>query len=491
MDPFSLMAEIGAGKSRMSDTAYDTAWVARLGEIAPDISYTALEWLSEHQLKDGSWGSKYVFYYHDRVACTLAATIALHKQGRRSQDRQRTEKGLIALEQITSGLTQGLLADPNGATVGFEVIVPTLVAEAEQLGIIKQQGERILGRIGKLRAAKLKRLGDRKINKYVTMAFSAEMAGNDSLHMLDVANLQESNGSLAESPSASAYFAKFIQPGDPAALAYLRSIVSPAGGVPNVAPIDVFEMSWTLWNLSLITGFPAAVNKPVQKHLKFLADSWQPGLGLAYASACSAPDSDDSALVCEVLSRYGYQFDGIQTVLSYEEQDHFRCCGLESNPSISANVHILCALRQLGFTADHPAIQKILGFLRRTKRNDFWCDKWNISPYYVSSHAVIACAGLDNELINATIDWLVQSQKSDGSWGFGISTAEETAYALQALWVWNTRGGHISRDCFSRGRTWLLNHIEPPYPPLWLGKCLYSPELVIQSAIVSALSITG
>jgi halimadienyl-diphosphate synthase len=94
-------------------------------------------------------------------------------------------------------------------------------------------------------------------------------------------------------------------------------------------------------------------------------------------------------------------------------------------------------------------------------------------------------------LIISTIDWLVQSQKSDGSWGFGISTAEETAYALQALWVWNTRGGHISRDCFSRGRTWLLNHIEPPYPPLWLGKCLYSPELVIQSAIVSALSITG
>jgi halimadienyl-diphosphate synthase len=491
MDPYTLLTEIGAGKSRMSDTAYDTAWVARLGEIDTTISYKALEWLSEHQLSDGSWGSKDVFYYHDRVACTLAAMIALHKQGRRAKDRERTEKGLLALEKITSGATQGLQADPNGATVGFELIVPTLVAEAEELGIIKQQGERILGRIGKLRAAKLKRLGDRKINKYVTLAFSAEMAGTDTLHMLDAQNLQEKNGSLAESPSATAYFAKFVNPGNPAALEYLHSIVSPAGGVPNVAPIDVFEVSWTLWNLSLIPGFPASVFRPAQKHLKFLANSWQPGQGLAYASACSAPDSDDSALVCDVLSRYGYKFDGLATVLSYEEQDHFRCCGLESNPSISANVHILCMLRQMGLSLDHPAIQKILGFLARTKREDYWCDKWNMSPFYVSSHAIIACAGLDNELVNSAADWLVRSQRPDGSWGFGISTAEETAYALQALWVWNEKGKNISRGCFSRGRAWLRDHSEPPYPPLWLGKCLYSPELVIQSAIVSALALTG
>jgi halimadienyl-diphosphate synthase len=178
-------------------------------------------------------------------------------------------------------------------------------------------------------------------------------------------------------------------------------------------------------------------------------------------------------------------------VLSYEENDHFRCCGLESNPSISANVHILCMLRQMGLSLNHPAIQKILGFLARTKREDYWCDKWNMSPFYVSSHAIIACAGLDNELVNSAADWLVKSQRPDGSWGLGISTAEETAYALQALWVWNEKGKNISRGCFSRGRAWLRDHSEPPYPPLWLGKCLYSPELVIQSAIVSALALTG
>ena len=54
--------------------------------------------------------------------------------------------------RIVGGATQGLQSDPNGATVGFEMIAPTLAAEAEKLGIIKRQGDRILGRLSKLRS---------------------------------------------------------------------------------------------------------------------------------------------------------------------------------------------------------------------------------------------------------------------------------------------------------------------------------------------------
>jgi hypothetical protein len=31
--------------------------------------------------------------------------------------------------------------------------------------------------------------------------------------------------------------------------------------------------------------------------------------------------------------------------------------------------------------------------------------------------------------------------------------------------------------------------MDPPYPPLWIGKSLYSPGLVVRSAILSALSM--
>src|ERR1051325_1991954 len=149
-------------------------------------------------------------YYHDRVLCTLAAMIALSYQGRRVRDKERIEKGKLALERMVGAATQGLQSDPNGSTVGFEMIAPTLTAEAEKLGIIKRQGDRILGRISKQRAKKLAYLKDNMISRHVTIAFSAEMAGTDGKHMLDLPNLQESNGSVGLSPSATAYFATYI-----------------------------------------------------------------------------------------------------------------------------------------------------------------------------------------------------------------------------------------------------------------------------------------
>jgi len=169
-----LIDEIGPG--HMASTAYDTAWAARLGEVDWGLSSRALAWLSEHQLPDGSWGAPAPMYYHDRVLCTLAAMIALSYQGRRGRDRTQIENGKLALQRIVGGATQGLQADPNGATVGFEMIAPTLAAEAEKLGIIKNQGNRILGRLSKQRAKKLAYLQNNMINKHVTIAFSAEMA---------------------------------------------------------------------------------------------------------------------------------------------------------------------------------------------------------------------------------------------------------------------------------------------------------------------------
>jgi halimadienyl-diphosphate synthase len=483
-----LIDEIGPG--HMGSTAYDTAWAARLGEIDWDISSKSLSWLAENQLPDGSWGAAAPMYYHDRVLCTLAAMIALTYQGRRGHDKVQIENGRLALERIVGGATQGLQADPNGATVGFEMIAPILAGEAERLGLIKDQSDRILGRLSKLRAKKLSYLKGKMISRHVTMAFSAEMAGRDGQHMLDVENLQENNGSVGVSPSATAYFATYVKPGDEVSLKYLRDITNADGGMPNVAPFDVFEIAWTLWNLSLIPDLGHA--EKLKPHLEFLSNAWQPKAGIGFAAGYSVKDSDDTGLVYEALLRYGIEKD-LASVLAYEEEDHFRCFDLEVNTSISANIHVLGALAQAGLDRKNISVQKTLNFLRKSRDRNlpFWADKWHSSPYYATSHAIIASAGIDNELVGESVEWILKTQNRNGSWGTYLPTAEETAYALQALWVWDQKVAAVPRGTLRNGARWLKENMDEPYPPLWIGKCLYGPNLVIRSAVISALALTG
>ena len=481
-----LIDEIGPG--HMGSTAYDTAWTARLGEIDWSLSSRALSWLAAHQLPDGSWGAPAPMYYHDRVICTLAAMIALAYRGRRGQDKLQIEMGKLALERIVSGATQGLQADPNGATVGFEMIAPTLAAEAEKLGIIKRQGDRILGRLSKQRAKKLSFLKDNMISRRVTIAFSAEMAGTDGKHMLDIANLQEDNGSVGLSPSATAYFATYIKRGDEPALNYLRTIAKSDGGMPNVAPFDVFEISGTLWNLSLIPSL--SKNAKLKPYIDFLSNAWQPRRGVGFAAEYSVKDSDDTGLVFDTLLRFNCEKD-LASVLLYEEKDYFRCFDLEANPSISANIHVLGALGQAGLDRRNSSVHKVLNFLNKVRgQSPFWVDKWHSSPYYATAHAIIACAGFAQELVAESVQWIIESQNKNGSWGTYLSTAEETAYALQALWVWNEKVTKVPKSVFKNGGRWLKEHLDEPYPPLWIGKCLYNPNLVIRSAIISALALT-
>jgi halimadienyl-diphosphate synthase len=482
-----LLKEIGPG--RMSNTIYDTAWVAMLGEIDWALSSSALEWLCTKQLPDGSWGNNSLSYYHDRLICTLAAMIAISKRGRRAYDKYQIERGKAAITKIVAGATTNLMADPYGATVGFELIVPTLTAEAEAIGLIPSQQGRILGRLQSQRTVKLSLLSGKKINRHLTVAHSAEMVDADGLQLLDLENLQEANGSIGYSPSATAFYALKVKPGDPAALNYLHQ-VRQNGGVPNVAPIDIFECAWTLWNLAITGQIDSFEPALIERHLKFLHENWSDQTGVGFAARYSAHDGDDTGLTYDVLKRYGYSPD-LSAVLSYEQDAFFRCFALEANPSVSANIHILGALKQAGLESSHPSVQKILKFLAEKGHSEtFWADKWHISPYYATSHLVVTCAGYADTFAQKAADWMSRTQNRDGSWGYYMPTAEETAYCLQALAIWKMNGGEVASRTLKDGYRWLQEHMNPPYPALWIGKCLYSPDQVIRSSILSALLLT-
>lgn len=479
---YNLLQEIGPG--RMSPTAYDTAWVARLAEIGEPIGRQALDWIRAHQLEDGSWGAEQPYYHHDRVICTLAAMSALAQQGD-SRDRARLTRAKRALQKALSGLD----SDPAGATIGFEMIVPTLVNEAQALGIIDRQATKVIEHLAPKRSAKLAVLPEGMINRFVTLGFSAEMAGSDGIQLLDIENLQESDGSISYSPSATAYFALYVRRGDERALQYLQNLAKD-GSIPNVAPFDVFEPSWVLWNFKHLP-LDAKMRNLCQSHLDFLESSWMPGKGVGFAANYGVKDGDCTSITYDVLAHFDRSLD-LDAIFRYESPYYFRCFEMESTPSISTNIHVLSALKEAGLDKRHLAVQKVIHFLSEIRAgNPFWLDKWHASPYYTTGHAVISCIGYDDDLAYEAIRWIIDTQNDNGSWGYySIPTAEETAYCLQSLAIWDRETVNSVPDgVLEKGTSWLVEHMAPPYPPLWIGKCLYCPEWVVRSAILSALEL--
>lgn len=477
-----LLQEIGPGYE-ISSSAYDTAWLARLVKLDEPIGYEALAWLRANQLEDGSWGASEPLYYHDRVICTLSAIITLEKYGDDS-DAARIDRALPVFYEYLGKLNM----DPAGETIAFEMLLPALMAEGKTIGLLPSGGTSQLNELALARETKLAKAPGRMISRQVTMAFSTEMVGPNGLHLVDVANLQEANGSVAYSPAATVFYSLYARPQDRRALAFLRS-AAVNGSVPYIAPIEVFERGWALWNLAL----PGVLNDELlqlcQPHLDAMIAEWQPGIGIAACEGLTLVEADTTSLVYDTLLRYGRTAD-LDAILRYEEDDHFRCFGLEANPSLSTNIHVLSALRQTNLGVQHPSVQKVLRFLSQTQiNNSYWIDKWHASPFYPTAHAIIAAAGYDNKLVENAVNWILEQQNADGSWGFyEISTAEETAYCLQALSVWRQNYGTIPFGVIERGIYWLVNHMDRPYPPLWIGKSLYSPILVVRSAILGALA---
>ncbi|BBX98191.1 type B diterpene cyclase [Mycobacterium lacus] len=495
MDNFSLLLAKAALGNGISSTAYDTAWVARLGQIDDGLGDLAVDWLCENQLSDGSWGAAFPFCYADRLLSTLAAMISLVSGNHRRTYARHVQKGLLALQNLASAAVEGFGLDMNDATVGFELIAPTLVAEAEEFGLITGHGKCILGELAGMREKKLRKLAGQRISRHIAAAFSVEMAGHDRLHILDPDNLRETNGSVMYSPSASAYYALYVKPRDKHTLGYISSIIQASnGGAPAFYQAEIFELVWSLWNLSLIEidlSDPEVVGA-CQPYLDQVEQHWHPGRGLGWTGYSTLEDCDTTSVAYEVLSKFGRSPD-LAAVLRFEEADWFCTYSHEVGPSISTNVHVLGALKQAGFDKSDLRVQKILSFIRSSKEpgSCCWRDKWHRSAYYTTSHLIRAVSNYDDALCAEAIEWILDTQRSDGSWGFfdGPATAEETAYCIQALAHWQKQGGAFLGTQIRRAGEWLSRHCKPPYPPLWVAKTLFCSETVVRAGILSALRL--
>jgi halimadienyl-diphosphate synthase len=453
-------------------------------------------------------------YYHDRVISTLSAALTLAHWNERFEGnwKDRIEAAQRAMRLDTAGMP----SDPYD-TIGFELILPTLLDEARRFGLDVPDDAFATARgVARMREAKLKRIPPELIyTRHISTIFSAEFLG-DQLDVGRVNSLQDENGSIASSPSATAYVL-LKDPDNLAARDYLARVLARSGGAaPAVDPIDVFEPAWTLYNVSQVWPDASQIASAIEPHVAVLNGEWQRKNGAGYNSYFAVPDLDGTSMVFRALTWAGAAPEPAM-LAQFEEDDHFRCFPYERNPSISAHVHLLDALRAAPpFPDRERMVRKVLSFLDRSRTlRTFWFDKWHASPYYTTAHAVTAlCEDADpstalragpstlppsrvagKALAADAVYWIVNTQNEDGSWGYySTSTAEETAYCVQALAAYSRdREASLGlRDAIRRGVDYLVSsteRIDCRYTPLWLAKSLYTPKWVVHSTVLSALAL--
>lgn len=467
----------GIKQGEMSSTAYDTSWFLRLrGQDGKLLFPSAEEWVSKNQHVDGSWGAIFETY-HDRLISTLSVVNALFKLD--------AEKYAMMIERGLNYIRKNAkkLKTDEYETIGFELLFPLLLDEAQEFGFELPYEE--FSFVRKTREVKLSMLPeDWTYQNESPVIHNLEFLG-DQINVLKASKLLEVNGSIGNSPSASAYVSQFVQ--NQELLGYLHDIIkdSKDGGVCNVRPFEVFEISWVYYNL-LIAGLKA---DEMEQGVHYLHQSWKTN-GLGISKSGLLPDADDSALAMNVLSFFGYEVETEFLDFYYSEKGYLSF-PFERNPSVSTNIHILDAIR----TRENENAQKIkahiVEFLTSSRvENRYWKDKWHISPYYATSHAILALRGVDTALFDNAVDWILHTQHSDGSWGVFDGTVEETSYCVQALILSKSYLNPFAKEQITRAASFLKTNINNrQYPELWIGKGLYSPIKVIESAALSALAL--
>ncbi len=470
----------------MSPSPYDIAWMARVPGDAPGQARwpDLLEWLIEHQHPDGSWGSR-ITYFHDRIICTLAAAIALRKHG-------PWPEAPVALKRAQRYLWHHLHRLPSDPfeLVGFELIFPTLLATAQTLNL--DVPTHTCG-YGAIQNAKIRLIPPEMLySPRVTTVHSLEFLGRSG----DVEKLRAAlapNGSLGNSPSATAYYL-LMTPDDERPRTYLEMMRAHLGHVMYLYPFRLFELTWTLNNFAF-TGRPLTdfAGPDVWSALQ---DGFGPD-GLGLDPSFGIPDGDCTSVGLRLLTRAGYHADPLTLKRFEDNHTHiFKTYNYERNLSVGTNVHALEALNLLPDYPDRRLAQEnvLLMLLDQRKFDLYWVDKWHASPYYATAHALVGLLQGDFHLFyfcRPTVEWILHTQRDDGSWGFfQKGTAEETAYALTALLHYH-RYKPLDPEVLWRGATYLAHAHESnaPYPELWIGKCLFTPYAIVRAAILSALML--
>ena len=474
-----LLKKIQASPNHISPSVYDTAWLAWLYP-------QAREWLIYAQHPDGSWGAE-LEYYHDRVISTLAAINAIAATCTNQHDLARIEPGIRYLEKAIPRLSEDVYE-----TVAFELLLPSLVQTGQTLGLKYDQVARLIEPQLPVYYQKLALLPEKMLYApATTIPHSLEFVGFEKLDHSAIPPLRAGNGSIHNSPSATAFVEVAIK-GSGQGQAYLERILAERGNTaPLLFPFELFEIVWSLYHIGLQQSL-TTLAPDILPLLDTIKAAWgKNGIGF---SKDFLVDPDNTSLGFFILSQFG-PLPNPGVFEYFEEEDHFRCYAFERNISLDIHVHIVDSLKSVpDFERRDEMLLKALNILGRYLTDEYIVDKWHVSPYYSTSHAIIGLTGLSDKIIRKQINWLLKTQWPDGSWTFypklPRAAVEETAYALLALMTVYEKKGNVPLDVIDRGFDYLLTHYKSAeeLPELWIHKGLYNPYYIVEAVILSAMS---
>ncbi len=469
------------GTGHITPAAYDTGFVARISdeEGNPEFPQT-LDWLVANQRDDGSWGSD-IHHEYDRFINTLSASIAL-------KEREHSPEAVAMAEAYLSEAIHRLGGAEEGVT--SDHLVAMLLEEARDAGIdipYERSPHRPMGPLRKLL------LSWRYVDEEHPVGHFVELLGRFPSQKRVTQNLQRPDGSIMNSTSSTAASIVF----DPRLerdrsyydkLLYLRDSMVDGGGVLHFWDLDVMETAYGLYNL-MRAGYPQHL---IAKKVGLLERSWRAD-GLSFSRHFPPCDLDDTALGHIVLNYVGRGPDP-RVFDAYWKRDHFVTYTVESRGRPGPNIHALEALAMSSHPDKDDLIDATLRWLRgEMVDGDHFVDEWHLSPAYATSHAIFAFHLTEETLMERCVDFFLDTQRDDGSWGFtsngnGLGTIEETAFALQGLLFYDRNVRRVDPEVVHRGIGFMLDgYPAVRYPEMWVSKVLYAPGNIIDSLVHGVL----
>ncbi|PSN61567.1 hypothetical protein BS50DRAFT_651821 [Corynespora cassiicola Philippines] len=507
--------------SSMSTNVYDTAWVSmvskeedwRIKWLLPK----AFEFILSNQHANGHWDDEEP--RANAILSTMAATLACFEHERFShyvghvlklEDvRQRTSKAVTWLRNELTHWNDQNEVD----SVALEILVPALLDQLAKHGVS----------INSPYLAKMSELSESHLSKAKMVLYSGKQI--TLFHSLEalIGRIEfdklggcKVRGSMLGSPSSTAAYLMELEDWDMETEDYLRYVFEHGegkgnGSFPSAAPIDVFEISWTISTL-LECGIPIDVlgKEHVTKLASHLAKTLDASGGVVGFSLGMLPDADDTAKTLHALSFLGkFDADVSTLVTRFRSPGSFKTYEKESTRSLSANCNVLKALLATKNPDSSSAhILTAASFICHSFMSGKARDKWNTAweycamlsvqslvpllqqsvaflPYHIRSVKIpIVLAHITCRLLN--------TQEHGGS--FGNQSDEITAYAtlaLIALAAPQTGLNLIEEDISSaieRAREFLsarLNRWESRRN--WVEKVTYSSSLLTKTYCFAAL----